>query len=39
MLHQDPFDRMLIAQALTEPLVLVTHDRQILRYSDRFLQA
>ncbi|MDR1228810.1 MAG: type II toxin-antitoxin system VapC family toxin [Azoarcus sp.] len=38
MLHQDPFDRMLIAQALTEPLVLVTHDRQILRYNDNFLQ-
>jgi PIN domain nuclease of toxin-antitoxin system len=39
MLHQDPFDRMLVAQALTEPLILVTHDRQILRYNDRFLPA
>ncbi len=25
--HTDPFDRMLIAQAQTEKLVLVTHDR------------
>jgi PIN domain nuclease of toxin-antitoxin system len=29
---------MLIAQAVTESLILVTHDRQILCYSDRFLQ-
>lgn len=32
--HHDPFDRLLIAQALTEPLRLVTHDRQVARYSD-----
>jgi PIN domain nuclease of toxin-antitoxin system len=32
--HQDPFDRLLVAQALTEPLRLVTHDRQVARYSD-----
>lgn len=25
--HGDPFDRMLVAQALTEGLTLVTHDR------------
>ena len=25
-LHNDPFDRMLIAQALVEPLHLITHD-------------
>ena len=30
--HNDPFDRMLIAQALIEDLVLVTEDRTILRY-------
>ena len=30
--HQDPFDRMLVAQALSEPLVLVTHDRKVGRY-------
>ncbi len=32
--HQDPFDRLLVAQALTEPLRLITHDQQVARYSD-----
>jgi PIN domain nuclease of toxin-antitoxin system len=32
--HQDPFDRLLVAQALTEPLRLITHDRQVAKYSD-----
>lgn len=32
--HQDPFDRLIIAQALTEPMRLMTHDQQLLRYSD-----
>ena len=32
--HADPFDRMLAAQALTEPLRLVTHDAMLARYSD-----
>lgn len=36
-LHADPFDRILIAQALHEPLRLVTHDTQISRYSDTVL--
>ena len=31
-LHRDPFDRLLVAQALLEELVLVTVDEQILRY-------
>lgn len=30
--HRDPFDRMLVAQARLEDLVLVTHDRQLARY-------
>jgi PIN domain nuclease of toxin-antitoxin system len=30
--HADPFDRMLIAQALVEGLTIVTHDRQFSRY-------
>jgi PIN domain nuclease of toxin-antitoxin system len=34
MLHQDPFDRMLIAQAINEPLNLITHDKTIALYSD-----
>jgi PIN domain nuclease of toxin-antitoxin system len=32
--HQDPFDRLLVAQALTEPMRLVTHDALVARYSD-----
>jgi PIN domain nuclease of toxin-antitoxin system len=36
-IHQDPFDRVLIAQASLEDLLLVTTDQQIPRYvSDRF---
>jgi len=30
--HQDPFDRMLIAQAQTENLVLVSYDESFRRY-------
>ena len=30
--HKDPFDRMLVAQAQLEGLVLVTHDRQLADY-------
>ena len=32
--HGDPFDRLLVAQALGEPLRLVTHDAQLAAYSD-----
>jgi PIN domain nuclease of toxin-antitoxin system len=32
--HQDPFDRLLVAQALTEPMRLLTHDAMLARYSD-----
>ena len=32
-LHTDPFDRMLIAQALAEDLTIVTRDPQILAYN------
>jgi PIN domain nuclease of toxin-antitoxin system len=31
--HNDPFDRMLIAQALMEGLTLVSSDRAIARYA------
>ncbi len=31
--HQDPFDRLLIAQAISEPLHLLTHDKNISLYS------
>jgi PIN domain nuclease of toxin-antitoxin system len=33
-LHADPFDRLLVAQALTEPLRLLTRDQRITGYSD-----
>lgn len=36
-LHRDPFDRMLVAQALEEPFRLVTHDAQVGRYSATIL--
>jgi len=36
-IHADPFDRMLVAQALTEPLKLVTHDATVAGYSDGIL--
>ncbi|MHB8766013.1 MAG: type II toxin-antitoxin system VapC family toxin [Deferrisomatales bacterium] len=32
--HTDPFDRLLVAQALTEPMRLLTHDVALARYSD-----
>lgn len=32
--HGDPFDRLLVAQALSEPLRLVTADKKIAAYSD-----
>ena len=31
--HEDPFDRILVAQALAEPIKLVTHDRILQQYS------
>lgn len=31
-LHGDPFDRMLVAQALTEPLRLLTRDARLAEY-------
>jgi len=31
-IHRDPFDRMLIAQARADDLVLVTHDTKIIGY-------
>lgn len=36
-IHADPFDRLLVAQALSEPLRLMTHDRLVARYSDTIL--
>jgi PIN domain nuclease of toxin-antitoxin system len=36
-LHNDPFDRLLVAQALAEPLRLITHDAQVARYGDTII--
>ncbi len=33
-LHKDPFDRMLVAQSLAEPLLLLTNDEVLARYGD-----
>jgi PIN domain nuclease of toxin-antitoxin system len=33
-LHRDPFDRLLIAQAMSEPLHLLTADHQLSGYSE-----
>ena len=32
--HQDPFDRLLAAQVLVEPMRLLTHDAFLVRYGD-----
>lgn len=36
-IHNDPFDRMLVAQALSEPMRLVTHDRVVAEYNDSII--
>ena len=38
MHHADPFDRLLIAQAISEPLRLLTVDPQLSRYSELVIQ-
>ena len=32
--HRDPFDRMLVAQAMAEPLRLLSADAQVAQYSE-----
>lgn len=34
LIHRDPFDRLLIAQSIAEPLALLTNDSLLARYSD-----
>ncbi len=36
--HQDPFDRILVAQALVEPMRLMTHDPLVALYSDTIIR-
>ena len=38
-IHRDPFDRMLVAQAQVEDLVIITTDTNIPRYDVRVLAA
>ena len=33
-LHRDPFDRMLVAQARTEKMLLLTHDDAVIGYGN-----
>ena len=37
-IHKDPFDRMLVAQAVSEPLILVTCDPQVAQYGPGVLK-
>ena len=34
LLHRDPFNRILVAQAIVEPATLYTTDQQLVPYSD-----
>ena len=34
LLHRDPFDRLLLAQAISEPLILMTADDRLAQYSE-----
>ena len=36
--HHDSFDRLLVAQALVEPMRLMTHDPVVARYSDTIIK-
>jgi PIN domain nuclease of toxin-antitoxin system len=38
MHHSDPFDRLLIAQAISEPLHLLTADSRLRKYSELVIQ-
>jgi PIN domain nuclease of toxin-antitoxin system len=36
-LHRDPFDRIVVAQAISTPFRLLTRDREIAAYSDTII--
>ena len=38
LLHKDPFDRVLLAQAAAESLILVSPDEQLARYASKDLR-
>jgi len=35
--HSDPFDRLLVAQALVEPMRLMTHDKTVALYGSTII--
>jgi PIN domain nuclease of toxin-antitoxin system len=37
-IHADPFDRLLVAQGLTDALVLLTHDATVASYNARIVR-
>lgn len=39
LIHRDPFDRMLVAQARVEALILVTNDANMMRYDVKVMTA
>jgi len=39
MHHSDPFDRLLVAQSIVEPLRLLTHDETVGLYGDHIIVA
>ncbi|MBA3999639.1 type II toxin-antitoxin system VapC family toxin [Brevundimonas sp.] len=39
LIHRDPFDRLLVAQAICERVVMVTSDRTLPRYGAPILRA
>ena len=36
--HPDPLDRLIVAQALSEPMRLLTHDPRVAAYSDAIIK-
>lgn len=39
LIHKDPFDRMLVSQAIGEDMILLTRDRRLTGYGDPILLA
>lgn len=35
--HNDPFDKMLISQAISEKMILVTHDKKMKNYKTKYI--
>lgn len=36
--HKDPFDRALLAQAIENKLILLTHDKRLKEYKEKYVQ-